>query len=165
MHNAVIHDAESCEALLLRQQADPSLQSKDHARNTPLHLAAVHGDEVFASLLLAHGADPLSRNAYGSSPFTLASSGGVVSLCLEDSFDRIAALLQRHLSILVAFKHFKQSRSFSTWSHAQPVQVCGGEPGCWSGMAYAPPCAGPYDGVSACDVGRPTSHDGGWSQE
>jgi hypothetical protein len=119
LHNAVIHDAESCEALLLRRQEDPSLQSKDHARNTPLHLAAVHGDEVFASLLLAHGADPLSRNAYGSSPFTLASSGGVVSLCLEDSFDRIATLLQRHLSVLVAFKHFKQSRSFSTWSHAQ----------------------------------------------
>eukprot|EP00435_Cladocopium_sp_Y103_P008302 s3962_g2.t1 len=105
LHNAVMHDAELCAALLLRRQADPSLQSKDHACNTPLHLAAVYGDEYFASLMLAHGADPLSRNAYGSSPFTLASSGSVVSLCLEKSFDRIdeATLLQRHLSILVEF--------------------------------------------------------------
>ena len=132
LHIAVMHDAESCAALLLHHQADPRLRSKNDACNTPLHLAAVYGDDNFASMLLAHGADPLSRDAYGDSSFTLASSSGVVSLCLEDSFHRIdeATLLQRHLSMLVAFgcpnSLWNTSKLFHMEQQVWHVDVAGG---------------------------------------
>lgn len=60
LHNAVIHDTESCAALLLRRQADPSL----HQGSTPRCIWLQSMQMIFfTSLFLAHGADPLLPDA------------------------------------------------------------------------------------------------------
>ena len=102
LQTAVIHDSEECASLLLRKQANPNLFDGTEAANTPLHLAAVYGDAPFTAILLAHGADPLLRNAYGSCAVALATPGAVVALCLAECSTEAdaATILLRHASTL-----------------------------------------------------------------
>ena len=105
LQTAVIHDAEACAALLLRRKADPNLPDKTRATNTPLHLAAVYGDVIFTDMLLANGANPLAKNAFESSPFTLATRGSVISLCMTKCFHEVETsdILHRHAIALQRF--------------------------------------------------------------
>ena len=108
LQTAVIHDAEACATLLLRRKADPNLPDRTRATNTPLHLAAVYGDAIFSDMLLSNGANPLAKNAFESSPFTLATPGLVTSLCLMKCFHEVdtSAILHRHAIVLQRFGCF-----------------------------------------------------------
>jgi ankyrin repeat protein len=73
-----LHDVRTVEyvALLVKAGADPN--ARDHAGDTPLHrlAAQVRYDDIatrIAEALIAHGADPLRRNAKGQVPGDLVS--------------------------------------------------------------------------------------------
>eukprot|EP00438_Fugacium_kawagutii_P019393 Skav219439 [mRNA] locus=scaffold1461:124632:129212:- [translate_table: standard] len=105
LHMAVAEDAEDCATLLLRHGANPNLRARTIAANTPLHLAAVYGDAVFTDILLSHGADALLRDAYDTTPLTLATPGPVVSLLLDKCYGRVDCvnLLERHACDIMGF--------------------------------------------------------------
>jgi ankyrin repeat protein len=59
-------------------QADPTLvSSKDSMGDTPLHVAALHGELAVAQALVAAGADVNAKNSAG--PFTPGDLGGFLS--------------------------------------------------------------------------------------
>ncbi len=74
-----------CVKLLLAAGADPNRAAKVGVETTaymrdicvrgetPLHRAAIHGDELMIQLLLDHGADPSVKDAHGESPLCWAS--------------------------------------------------------------------------------------------
>ncbi len=102
---AVIHDAEACATLLLRSKANPDLLDRARAANTPVHLAASYGDAIFTDMLLSKGANPMLKNAFDPSPFTLATPGLVMSLCLMMCCHEVetSAIFHRHAIILQGF--------------------------------------------------------------
>ena len=115
---AALADAEDCAAMLLERRADPNLRDRTLAGNAPLHVAALYGDMVLTDMLLGHGADPLQRNAYGSSPVTLAAPGVVVALCLSECYEEVdwATILLRHSEILASM-----GCAASFWAACRPL--------------------------------------------
>jgi ankyrin repeat protein len=68
-------DLKKVQALL---QSDPKLvNDKDNMGNTPLHVAALHGEVAIAQALLAAGADVNAKN--GAGPFTPGDMWAVIS--------------------------------------------------------------------------------------
>ncbi len=77
--------AAECVKLLLEAGADPNraanvgIETTAYMRDicvrgeTPLHRAAIHGDETMIQHLLDHGADPSIKDAHGESPLCWAS--------------------------------------------------------------------------------------------
>ena len=72
LHKAVLQDDRRTLSKLLKEGADPNVQSIDGT--TPLHMAAVFGKTECMQILMANGADIEARSLAGDTPLTLAAT-------------------------------------------------------------------------------------------
>jgi ankyrin repeat protein len=99
LHFAVGNDGHSTQAivdLLLKRGADTSVRSgadDGHPLRTPLHYAAMNGNENYARSLLTHGADITACDYAGHTSLHMASETGnetLISLLLDHGADPTA---------------------------------------------------------------------------
>jgi uncharacterized protein len=83
---AITGDLETVKRLL---QKDPSLVRSQHAYRTPIYFAVRENQHEVASLLLDHGADPLS----------LAVGDSLLDICRDRGYERMQKLLEANLAV------------------------------------------------------------------
>lgn len=66
---------------LLTGQNQSDITTRDEHGVTPLHEAALRGDEDIVSILLKHGADTKSKDDDGNTPLQVACHGGFATVC------------------------------------------------------------------------------------
>lgn len=85
LHLASFAGHEQTAKLLLAHGANPN--ARDQGRNTPLHEAAAAGADAMVDLLLAAGADPLVQNRLAHTPLHDASTSQTAALLLAHGAD------------------------------------------------------------------------------
>eukprot|EP01050_Picozoa_sp_SAG11_P007338 SAG11_NODE_609_length_8224_cov_5.446154_3_plen_460_part_00 len=99
IHRAVERRRSDVLALLLASGADPNVTSAFGAE-TPLHLAAGHGDATAVAQLLAAGAHSLLPNKHGKTPLDVAELRGAVGAGLVQGCSRTALLADQILGLV-----------------------------------------------------------------
>jgi len=91
LHSAARAGSVRIAALLLDNGADINIETDTSARDTPLHLATINGNDAVVAFLLARGANPNAQNAAGNTPLHEAAIFGspvIVRELLQNGADR-----------------------------------------------------------------------------
>jgi ankyrin repeat protein len=108
-------------SLLLDRDA-AAVQASDAMKNTPLHVACIHGREGAVQLCLARGALPDEKNGAGCTPLALAASHGSVDalrLLLEHGADVHATDAEGNSALVCRTKRLETR---TTQPHRAPLR-------------------------------------------